>query len=233
MYLTHKYLSKYWIVDIEADSLKPTKIWVVVAENAATDEVRVFTDRGLFREFVAANGDSVWVGHNFLSYDNPSLARLWGVDLGNHRIVDTLVLSYLYDPRMKGGHSLEAWGDRFNYPKLAHSDWSKYSPEMLERCKQDVRLNKKMFLAITARMRSRGFSEWSCQIEHNIKLVTDKQERNGFYFDIEAAEQLRAVFRIDTGDICGVGRGVCHSPAGRPAREHLAVHHRRLSVDVL
>ena len=203
MYLTHKDLSQYWICDIEADSLKPTKIWVVVAENAATDEVRVFTDRGLFREFVASQPQAHWVGHNFLSYDNPSLVRLWGVDLGNHRIVDTLVLSYLYDPRMKGGHSLAAWGERFGYPKLAHDDWSQYSPEILERCKQDVRLNKRLFLALTARMRQRGFSEWSCQIEHNIQLVTDKQERNGFFFDIGRAELLKTRIEEELAALAG------------------------------
>jgi len=191
MYLNHeKTLDKYWITDIEADSLTPTRIWVVVCENAATGEVLTFLDREQFNRFVAANRDSYFVGHNFLSFDVPHLNRLWGCGIPFDRVVDTLVLSYMYDPRMKGGHSLEAWGERMKFPKLAHEDWSQYSPEMLERCKQDVRLTKRVFLALSSRMRSRGFSEKSCKIEHDIRVVVDKQERNGFYFDIAGAEQL-------------------------------------------
>ena len=190
MYLNHHDLSKYWVCDIEADSLTPTRIWVVVCENAATGEVLTFLDREQFNRFAAANRDSYFVGHNFLSFDVPNLNRLWGCDIPFDRVVDTLVLSYMYDPRMQGGHSLEAWGERMKFPKLAHEDWSQYSPEMLERCKQDVRLTKRVFLALTQRMSKRGFSEKSCKIEHDIRVVVDKQERNGFYFDIAGAEQL-------------------------------------------
>ena len=191
MYLNHKKtLDKYWVTDIEADSLTPTRIWVVVCENAATNEVLTFLDREQFNRFVAANRDSYFVGHNFLSYDVPALNRLWNCGIPYDRIVDTLVLSYMYDPRMKGGHSLEAWGERMNFPKLAHEDWSQYSPEMLERCKQDVRLTKRVFLALGKRMAQRGFSEKSCKIEHDIRVVVDKQERNGFHFDIGGAERL-------------------------------------------
>jgi DNA polymerase I-like protein with 3'-5' exonuclease and polymerase domains len=191
MYLNHeKTLEKYWVLDIEADSLTPTRIWVVVAENAATGEVLTFLDPEQFNRFVAANRDSYFVGHSFLSYDVPNLNRLWGSDIPFDRVVDTLVLSYLYDPRMPGGHSLKAWGDRMKFPKLAHEDWSQYSPEILERCKQDVRLTKRVFLALTKRMAARGFSEKSCKIEHDIRVVVDKQERNGFHFDIQGAERL-------------------------------------------
>ena len=190
MYLNHKDLSKYWVLDIEGDGLKPTRLWCVVAENAATGEVCVFTDSEQFNRFIAANRDSYFVGHNFLSFDVPWLNRLWESDIPYDRVVDTLVLSYMYNPRMPGGHSLEAWGERMKFPKLAHEDWSQYSPEMLERCKQDVRLTKRVFLALTKRLAERGFSEKSVRIEHDIRVVVDKQERNGFHFDIEGAERL-------------------------------------------
>ena len=203
MYLNHQDLSKYWITDIEADSLTPTRIWVVVCENAATGEVLTFLDREQFNRFVAANRDSYFVGHNFLSFDVPHLNRLWHCAIPFDRVVDTLVLSYMYDPRMKGGHSLEAWGERMKFPKLAHEDWSRYSPEMLERCKQDVRLTKRVFTALTTRMLARGFSEKSCKIEHDIRVVVDKQERNGFYFDIEGAERLHARVESEKTGLAG------------------------------
>lgn len=190
MYLNHKDLNKYWILDLEADDLKPTRIWVVVAQNAATGEVLSFRDSAGFNRFTAANRDSYFVGHNAISFDVPVLNRLWDSGIDLNRVIDTLVLSYLYDPRMPGGHSLAAWGDRFKYPKGDFHDWSQYSEEMHEYCKQDVRLTLRVFGALTERMRKRGFSEKSCRLEHDIRVVVDKQERNGFYFDIEGAEHL-------------------------------------------
>jgi DNA polymerase I-like protein with 3'-5' exonuclease and polymerase domains len=203
MYLNHQDLSKYWVLDIEADSLKPSRVWVVVAENAATGEVCVFTDPEQFNRFVTANRESYFAGHNFLSFDVPNLNRLWDCSIPYDRVVDTLVLSYMYDPRMPQGHSLEAWGERMKFPKLAHEDWSQYSPEMLERCKQDVRLTKRVFLALTKRMQARGFSEKSCRIEHDIRVVVDKQERNGFYFDIEGAERLHQRVSAEQSALAG------------------------------
>lgn len=203
MYLTHHDLSKYWGIDIEADSLKPTKIWVVVAINAATGEVLSFRDPEQFRRFVAANKDCYWVGHNAISYDVPWLNRLWDCDIDLSRVVDTLTLSYLYDPRMANGHSLEAWGERMKFPKIEFNDFSQYSQEMHDYCIQDVRLTLRVFLALTARMRARGFSERSCEIEHKIRIVVDKQERNGFWFDIQAAERLYSRIREEQDGLAG------------------------------
>lgn len=191
MYLNHKDLSKYWVLDIEADDLKATRIWVVVAINAATGETVSFLDREQFTRFVDAHrNDCYWVGHNAISFDIPTLNRLWGTRIALDRVVDTLVLSYLYNPRMPGGHSLAAWGDRFKFPKGDHSDWSQYSEAMHKYCEQDVRLTLRTFLALTERMRKKGFSEKSCKIEHDIRVVVDKQERNGFWFDIQGADEL-------------------------------------------
>lgn len=191
MYLNHKDLSKYWCLDIEADDLKATKIHIVCATNAATGETLDFVDRETFNRFVDAHQDCFWVGHNAISYDLPTLVRLWGSRLDLGRCIDTLVLSYLYDPQMVGGHGLAAWGERFGLPKIDFHDFSKYSPEMLEYCRRDVELTLKVFKALTKRMRDRGWSERSCKLEHDIRVVLDKQERNGFYFDIPGAQRLR------------------------------------------
>ena len=203
MYLTHPNLDKFWITDIEADGLKATKIHVVCAINAATGELLTFRDPASYRAFLEADSDTILVGHNFLSYDMPTLRRLWAVDVPDNRIVDTLVLSYLYDPRMYGGHSLEAWGERMKYPKIEHSDWSEYSPAMLERCIGDVNLNLLVFRALTKRMRGRGFSERSCKLEHEIRVVCDKQQDYGFWFDIPGAEELFARLRVEQEALSG------------------------------
>lgn len=198
MYLNYKdHPEKYWIVDTEADSLHPTRFWCAVAKNIGTEEVIEFDTEGMyggrFKRFIEASlrSGSFFVGHNIISYDSFHLNRLLGISIPITSLVDSLTLSYLYHPHLPGGHSLEAYGDRFKTPKQAHSDWSRFSPEMLSRCKQDVLINEKAYKGLCERMNRIGFSSKSCEIEHKIRYVIDKQERRGFYFDKHGAETLR------------------------------------------
>lgn len=201
MYLTHKDLNKYFVIDIEADSLTPTVIWCVIIKNVGTKQKWKYTldaSAGSYpnledcRNHIVSilNDGAIFVGHNILSYDVRVLNRLLKTRIRVSSIVDTLVLSYLYHPVMEDGHSLEAWGVRLKFPKGDYSDFSQLSPEMLTYCEQDVDLTEKLFLALTRRMKERGFSERSCELEHNIRFVVDKQEHNGFYFDIPRATSL-------------------------------------------
>lgn len=158
------------------------------------DEIRRFFDE--FR------GQEVYfVGHNAISFDGPHTQRLVGGTANTSNIVDTLVLSYLYDPAMLGGHSLEAWGLRLNDPKGKFDDWSQYSPEQDAYCQQDVRLGKKVFRALVQRMKRMGYSELSCQIEHEIREVVDEQQRNGWYFDIPGAQSLVSQLRFEQSEL--------------------------------
>jgi DNA polymerase-1 len=201
LYLNHEDLSKYWIIDIEADSLTPTTIWCAVAINCGTNEIVRLVGRDALRTFIQSNPEAIWVGHNALSFDIPQINRLCDTNIPTNRVVDTLVLSYLYDPRIPGGHSLEAWGERFKMPKGDFDDFSKFSQEMLTYCEQDVRITLRLFLAITSRMRKVGFSEKSCQLEHEIRHVVNKQQVNGWYFDIPAASALLADIRQQGRDL--------------------------------
>jgi DNA polymerase-1 len=108
------------------------------------EEVHSFIGHEEIRRFFDGFADkSYFVGHNAISFDGPLLHRLEGVLLLLLISVDTLVLSYLYDPGLIGGHSLEAWGHRLKDPKGDFHDWSGYSQEMDTYCQQDVRLGKK------------------------------------------------------------------------------------------
>lgn len=195
MYLTHSDLSKYWAFDIETDDLKATRIWCAVFINAATRERIVATDHQSIRRFFEEHPDAILVGHNIISFDVPTCNRVLGLHIPYDRVVDTLTLSYLYDPRMLGGHSLEAWGERLGLAKIEFKDFSCLSDEMITYCIQDTELCLRVFKALTRRMRERGFSEKSAWIEHNIRQVVDEQQNNGFYFDIPAAEELYATLR--------------------------------------
>lgn len=195
MYLTHDNLENYWTIDTEADDLNPTVFWCFVLQNCKTMEVVRFYE-GLncyeqFKKWFHEHPEAIFVGHNIVSFDAYHIRRLLGLPMAIDRIVDTMVLSYLYNPHLKGGHSLRAWGDRFKFPKGDHSDWSKFTPEMLEYCERDVRVTTKLFLKLSERMRRIGYSEESCKLEHEIREVIDEQKRVGFWFDKRAAEKLR------------------------------------------
>ena len=187
----------YWVIDIEGDLIPSTRIWCIVLEQVTTETTLKFgpDDLGRFVDWHRANPSVVYVGHNALSYDIPTLNRILGTSISLRSVVDTLVLSYLYHPRMPGGHSVEAYGERFKEPKSSYSDFSRFTPELLERCAGDVKIQKRIYNALRVKMLARGFSNMSCDIEHRIRVVLDKQKANGWFFDTEGARQLYTELR--------------------------------------
>lgn len=194
MYLTPTV--NHWACDIEADDLldKATTIWCVTAINVITKEQKEFFDKESFNAW--QTGKEIFVGHNFISYDAVMLNRFWGSAIPISRIVDTFVLSQLYNPVYPGGHSLEAWGLRLKYPKGNHDDYSKLTPEMLKYCKRDSILTALLFRKLTERMRMVKFSEEGCEIEHLAwNIIQNKQRRNGFPFNYRKAHELYVTLR--------------------------------------
>jgi DNA polymerase-1 len=169
------------------------------------EEVHSFVGHDAIRAFFQGlQGQEVYfVGHNALSFDGPVLKRLCAGAAKLYNTVDTLVLSYLYNPHMPDGHSLEAWGIRMKDPKAHFNDWSQYSPEMDKYCQQDVKLGKKVFKALVARMLRMGFSELSCEIEHEIRDVVNEQQDNGWHFDIAGAQSLVSHLRAEQSALEG------------------------------
>lgn len=92
--------------------------------------------------------DYYLAGHNFISYDIPLIKKILNITIPPERVIDTLVLSKMFFPDIKGHakpHSIEAWGQRFKIEKPEHEDWSQFSEEMLHRNNEDVRINIKLF----------------------------------------------------------------------------------------
>lgn len=195
MYLTPD--ESYWSCDIEADNLRneATRIWCVCVENILTDEALTFRSTESFQEWYNKT-QPVLVGHNFLAYDAPVLNRLWNVRIPANAVIDTFVLSQVYSPNIKSGHSLRAWGERLGNEKLEHSDFSKFSKDMLGYCQQDTSLTKAVYKALVDRLNKESFREEGIQLEHQAwNIIQNKQKQNGFPFNIQQAEELYAELR--------------------------------------
>lgn len=143
------------VFDMEADNLYDgpvTKMWVICTENIETGEKLSFYDEGIDRPRDGSLIDGLaflrtatcLAGHNIIDYDFRVFAKLYNWWY-NGRVLDTLLLSQFLRPDRYGGHSIEAWGERFKHKKPEHSDWSRLSPEMLHRCAEDVAINVKVY----------------------------------------------------------------------------------------
>lgn len=144
----------------------------------------------------------VLIGHNIMAFDIPALRKLIGF-IPKAQVKDTLVMSRLCFPDLRndefqlinsgfpkelvGSHSLRAWGHRLGLLKGESPSFDSWSPEMVEYCKQDVRVTVKLYEHIAD-----NIPAVAEEIEHRFAEIIRKQERTGFRFDVEAAEKLHA-----------------------------------------
>ncbi len=188
------------ILDIETDGFNPSKIHCIVAKNVDTNLVTVFDPDTMYSFNSWAKKVDKFIMHNGLSFDAPVLNRLLGTGITPDKIIDTLILSQLFNPIREKGHSLRAWGEKLNMLKGGEDvNFSKYDFNMLNYCKQDVEITHAVYNELVKE--SNGFSQESSDLEHNIRLILDQQEKNGFAFDMMKAQQLLAKLKEDIYDL--------------------------------
>ena len=181
------------VFDIETDDLLATKVWCVVAQNADTGEIFKFTPDKLQEGYEFLATADTLIGHNIIGFDIPMIHKFSDVDLSSIPVIDTLVLSRLFNPSREGGHSLETWGYKLGYPKIEFSDYLNYSKDMLDYCVRDVQLNTQVLKEL--RQESKGFSKQCIVIEQRVADIMKQQETNGFKFDNKHSALLLAELR--------------------------------------
>ena len=187
------------IVDIETDSLNATKIHCIVARCYKTNKVKTWVGQGCKDFGVWSNQIDTFIMHNGISFDAPVLNRLTGSNIKLNQVRDTLIESQLYNPIRDDGHSLEAWGKRLGYEKGDFNDFSEYTPEMLEYCKRDTEVTR--LLAQKLEEEGNGFSSKSYELERDVRAIIDKQEKNGFAFNLKDGMILLAQLQDELSEL--------------------------------
>ena len=182
-------------LDLEANGLTPDTIWCVVTRENGANVVHTTPDT----LSDALRGSVSVVGHNLIGYDMPVLERLWGITVAPERVLDTLVLSRLYEPSKSGGHSLRNWGECLGFPKGDHTDWPQLSQEMIDYCIRDVEVTEAVHQNLMQNMTC--FSPNCIELEHKVQASVQQQEINGWTLDQPLARDLCATFKERMNEI--------------------------------
>jgi len=213
------------VLDIETNTAHNT-IWCVVTRNIDTDEVFTFTKTGTIQSYLDRATEIVT--HNGIFFDFPVLKKVWGIQVKKSQVVDTLVLSRLYNPSLEDGHSLAAWGNRLGFPKGDFTDFDGgFTDEMLQYCIQDTKVTAELYKHLTQEMEN-GFSKESIKLEHEVAVIIAEQERNGFKLNEASALSLLAELKTKLDIIQSamqelfpprVESGRTHKTSGKPLKD--------------
>ena len=184
------------VFDIETNGLNPSIIWCI----CGIKDDKMFTlempDKQAWECLM--EGVTEVIGHNIIRYDIPVVERLLGVSI-ECKIIDTLVMSRLYNPQLEGGHSLAAWGERLKFPKGDYHDWTALTPEMVEYCQQDVRVTECLYQ--TLKQELAPFGDDSVDLEHSVQSAIARQITNGWLLDERKATDLVAQLQEKQNDL--------------------------------
>lgn len=157
--------------------------------------------------------------HNGINYDYLAMKLFFNLDYKINEVVgekdiwdgreveldDTLVMSKVLNPDRFGGHSIEAYGKRFGYPKIdwrkraeeldlckrtdpAGAEFKTYHPEMLVYCKKDTEIGLKVYRYLREEWGSWNWEE-AYKLEKKVADIITRQEHRGFYFYKDRAEE--------------------------------------------
>ena len=198
-----------YIFDLETNGLldEVTKIHCIVAANLTTRKLQKFsTEAGNIEEGLQLLADAEeLIGHNIMGYDLMVIKKLYPTWHTTAKLTDTLIQCRLIwgnigeidsdnqtlPSKLRGRHSLEAWGYRLKCLKGDYgvtADWETYTKEMLQYCVQDVLVNNKLYDKII----SKNYSQDAMDLEHEIHRICLEQEHFGFPFNEDKAVALYA-----------------------------------------
>lgn len=176
----------------------PDRIFLIVCKD--DKQITYFKEDELDKFGAYIDRYDEFVGHNIIGFDAPVIKKIIGIDLHDKgKVIDTLVLSRLFNPSREGGHSLKSFGERLKFGKLDFKNFSEYSDEMLEYCIRDVELTERVLGYLIKH--NPDFSREAIRLEHDIARIITRQENNGFLFDVVKADLLLGKLREKINEI--------------------------------
>jgi DNA polymerase I-like protein with 3'-5' exonuclease and polymerase domains len=200
------------VYDLETNGLlrQTTEIHCGVIYDTNTQTSKMYSSRpmkgtdGTIDEMleILHQADTI-VGHNIIKFDNAVIRKLYGIDLTKDcNCIDTLICSKLMYPdmmkedarrfampsKLKGRHSLAAWGYRTKTMKDDYSGtWDTLNQEMFDYCRQDgVATN-----AIYEKFLEKGLPpQEALDLENGFADIITRQELRGVKFDVKSAQAL-------------------------------------------
>lgn len=150
--------------------------------------------------------------HNGVGFDLKVLKKILNYEYKG-RYVDTLLLSRILMPDLdnasylnedgevkgaKNPHSIESWGIRFGIKKPEHTDWSKFSLEMLHRCVEDTKIQGKLWDYLYEKVKEVCAKDPTIKdsfkniinMEQKVWSLIEEQADYGWAFDVQAAYKL-------------------------------------------
>lgn len=195
------------VLDIETNT-KHDHIWLVVTKDIDTGDVKVWKEAKALSEWL--KDDTLIIGQNIVAFDAPILNRIWKTKIRLSQCYDTLIVSRLLDPSRENGHSLEAWGQTLGIQKIDYkATWKwltgytekdtegkefnePHMPLLEDYCVRDVEVTEKLYHHLVGELATKGFSDYSVELEHKVAAIIAQQERNGFRLDLQYATLLLA-----------------------------------------
>jgi DNA polymerase-1 len=143
------------------------------------------------------------VGHNIVNFDIPTIQKLYP-EWTYNKCLDTLIVSRLaypnlmvqdakrktIPPKLKGSHSLKAWGYRLRKLKgefgAEEEQWEVLTEEMIEYCRQDAEVTYHLY----NKLLTLEVPDEAIWLEQEFAKIISRQEKYGCYFDMEKARKL-------------------------------------------
>ena len=188
----------YLIFDIETNGLydEATELFCVAIHDVVRNKTIGYGPGSIDGAIDRLANATCLIGHNIIFYDLPVLKKLLNFHTDAH-VIDTLVCTRLIWPKeklqevdanhyeavptkLRGSASLKAWGYRLSNFKDNFTDFSQYSQEMLEYCKQDCNVTAALYHLIT----TDPIKPSALKLEHDFATAINKQIRSGFPFNL-------------------------------------------------
>ena len=184
------------IADIETDGFlhQLTLCHCLAIKDTTEDVVTIYADHEGYRPIHEglsrlSRADCV-VFHNGIGFDIPAIARLYGTRIIDYsKVFDTLVGSRLKDSTRRG-HAIKDYGREMGEEKLNYSDFTKFTDEMAEYCKVDVKITQYVYDKTKSVKDSDAY-----KLEADFVRVLQLQEEHGFRLDLDKANDLCSELR--------------------------------------